>query len=114
MSKHIDTINLKGGDGGNIELNFQNLRKSVLILRAANHDLRRKIIELLQENEKLTVTKIYVALRVEQSVASQHLATLRRVGIVDTTREGKYIHYFLNNERLNKIGEFVDAIAELN
>ncbi len=110
----METICLKGNDQDYIELNYKNLRKSVLILRAANHDLRQKIIDLLQENEKLTVTKIYIALRVEQSVASQHLATLRRVGIVETSREGKYIHYSLNKNRLKNIRQFVDELALMN
>lgn len=110
----MDTISLKGNEKDFIQLDYKNLRKSVLVLRAANHELRQKIIDLLMENEKMTVTKIYIALRVEQSVASQHLATLRRVGIVDTTREGKYIHYHLNKSRLENIGQFVNELADLS
>ena len=43
----------------------------------------------------MTVTDIYVKLRLEQSVASQHLAILRKAGVVQTERDGKFIFYSL-------------------
>ena len=95
----------------NIQLDYAELRKAVLVLRAINHKLRQKIIDLLDENEQLTVTDIYVNLRLEQSVASQHLAILRRAGVVQTTREGKFIHYSLDRERLDQIGKLVEDLA---
>lgn len=102
-------ITNQGSD--NIQLDYAELRKAVLVLRAINHKLRQKIIELLEENEELTVTDIYVTLRLEQSVASQHLAILRRAGVVKTTREGKFIHYSLDRERLDQIGKLVEDLA---
>jgi DNA-binding transcriptional ArsR family regulator len=39
----------------------------------------------------------------EQSVASQHLALLRRAGIVTTRREGKFIFYAVNASRIEEI-----------
>ena len=70
-----ETISLKKG-GKDIQLDYTDLRKAVLVLRAVNHKLRQRIIDLLEENETLTVTDIYIKLRLEQSVASQHLAIL--------------------------------------
>ncbi|MFX5714280.1 metalloregulator ArsR/SmtB family transcription factor, partial [Acinetobacter baumannii] len=66
------------------------------MLRSINHKLRQQIIKLLDEHIKMTVTELYVKLRLEQSVASQHLAILRRAGIVSTSREGKFIYYAVN------------------
>jgi DNA-binding transcriptional ArsR family regulator len=59
----------------------------------------------------MTVTDLYVKLRLEQSVASQHLAILRRVGVVETTRQGKFIHYSLDKNRLEQIARLVDELA---
>jgi DNA-binding transcriptional ArsR family regulator len=59
---------------------------------------------LLDEHQKMTVTEIYVKLRLEQSVASQHLAILRRAGIVSTSRDGKFIFYSVNYNRLAEVG----------
>lgn len=105
-----ETVMLKKGKN-NIQLDYAELRKAVLVLRAVNHKLRQRIIDLLEENESMNVTDIYIKLRLEQSVASQHLAILRRAGIVDTEREGKFINYSLNRERLAQISRLVEELA---
>ena len=76
MRKHKkETYSLQIGKK-DILLNYAELRKAVLVLRAVNHKLRQRIIGLLEENNEMTVTDIYIKLRLEQSVASQHLAIL--------------------------------------
>ncbi len=107
--KH-ESITLKKGDK-EIQLDYTDLRKAVLVLRAVNHKLRQRIIELLEENESMTVTDIYIKLRLEQSVASQHLAILRRAGVVLTERQGKFIFYSLDKDRLNQIMRLVEELA---
>lgn len=97
--------------GKDIHLDYANLRKAVLVLRAVNHKLRQRIIDLLEESDSLTVTDIYIKLRLEQSVASQHLAILRRAGVVTTEREGKFIYYSLDKERLAQISRLVEELA---
>lgn len=89
------------------DIDYHNVRKAALILRALNHTLRQQIVKTIYENKKLTVTELYVKLRLEQSVASQHLAILRNAGIVTTRRDGKFIFYTLNFPRIEAINEFV-------
>ena len=105
-----EVLTLKKGKT-DIPLDYGELRKAVLVLRAINHKLRQRIIDLLEENESMTVTDIYIKLRLEQSVASQHLAILRRAGVVITERQGKFINYSLNKERLTQISRLVDELA---
>lgn len=105
-----ETVVLSQGKS-EIELDYAELRKAVLVLRAVNHKLRQSIIDLLEENEKMTVTDIYIKLRLEQSVASQHLAILRRAGVVATERDGKYIYYALDKERLQQISRLIEELA---
>lgn len=105
-----ETIVLKKGKE-EIQLDYAELRKAVLVLRAINHKLRQRIIDLLEENEKMTVTDIYIKLRLEQSVASQHLAILRRAGVVATERQGKFIFYTLDKDRLSQISKLVEDLA---
>lgn len=93
-----------------VQLDYAELRKAVLVLRAVNHKLRQRIINLLEEYDGMNVTDIFIKLRLEQSVASQHLAILRRAGIVYTQRNGKYIHYHLNKERLTQISRLVEEL----
>ena len=105
-----ETIVLKKGKQ-EIQLDYAELRKAVLVLRAINHKLRQRMIDLLEENEKMTVTDIYIKLRLEQSVASQHLAILRRAGVVATERQGKFIFYSLDKDRLAQISKLVEELA---
>ena len=92
------------------------LRKAGLHFRAINHRLRLKILQLLHENARMTVTSIHKKLRLEQSVASQQLAILRKVGLVHTEREGKWILYSVNYQRLkllNKVAEMLNEQTEI-
>lgn len=93
-----------------VKIDFLNVKKAALILRALNHKLRQQMIQLLDEKQKMTVTELYVQLRLEQSVASQHLAILRRAGVVTTTREGKFIYYSVNHKRLAEIYSYVEQL----
>ena len=79
------------------------LKKAALVFRAINHKLRQQIIKFINQNGKITVTQIYVKLRLEQSVASQHLAILRRAGFVTTERDGKFIYYSVNHSRIAEV-----------
>jgi DNA-binding transcriptional ArsR family regulator len=86
------------------------IRKSALVFRALNHPLRQKILTLLIEKRQLNVTELYESLLLEQSVASQHLAILRRTGFVKTKKEGKYVWYTLQENRLDQIHEVLNIL----
>ena len=95
-----------------VKIDYINVKKAALVLRALNHKLRQQIIKMLDENTKMTVTDLYIQLRLEQSVASQHLAILRRAGIVKTERDGKFIYYKVNEERVIQINQIVDSLLK--
>jgi len=95
-----------------IKLDYSVLKKAVLTLRAINHPLRKEIMSLLEEKQKMTVTELYVKLRIEQSVASQHLAILRRADVLKTSRDGKFIYYSINTERVDEIANLVKLLAQ--
>ena len=88
------------------------LKKAALILRAVNHKLRQQIMKLIHQNGKMTVTEIYVKLRLEQSVASQHLAILRKAGFVNTLRDGKFIYYSVSYARLDQVHSIVHELLK--
>ena len=95
-----------------VELDYSELRRAVLVLRAVNHKLRQSIVDLLEETPRMTVTEIYIKLRLEQSVASQHLAILRKAGVVVTDRDGKFIYYSLDHDRINQISRLIEELAQ--
>jgi DNA-binding transcriptional ArsR family regulator len=93
-----------------LKIDVLQLKKAALVLRAVNHKLRQQMLRLIHQNGKMTVTEIYVKLRLEQSVASQHLAILRKAGFVDTLRDGKFIFYSVSKERLQEAHEFAQQL----
>jgi ArsR family transcriptional regulator, virulence genes transcriptional regulator len=105
-------LNSQAGENAAVKVDFINLKKAAMILRALNHKLRQQIVRMLDEHKRLTVTELYIHLRLEQSVASQHLAILRRAGIVKTERDGKFIHYTINPDRISDIMKTVHLLLD--
>jgi DNA-binding transcriptional ArsR family regulator len=93
------------------DIDFYNFKKAATVLRALNHKLRQQVIKTIQESIRPTVTQIYIKLGVEQSVASQQLAILRRAGIVSTERKGKFIFYAISVSRIRAINTFVKTLV---
>ncbi|MGN6166062.1 MAG: ArsR/SmtB family transcription factor [Flavisolibacter sp.] len=88
------------------------IKKGALVFRAINHPLRRQILEALHQNVRMTVTEIFIKLRLEQSVASQHLAILRRAAMVNTERQGKFIFYSVNYQRIKQVHQIAAEIIK--
>ncbi|MEO6136379.1 MAG: metalloregulator ArsR/SmtB family transcription factor [Ginsengibacter sp.] len=109
-----ETINhseVENSNGPLQESDYLKIKKAALVLRALNHKLRQQIIKTIFEHKRITVTELYVKLRLEQSVASQHLAILRKAEIVSTVREGKFIFYTINEDRIKEINQFVNELV---
>ena len=92
------------------QIDLTQVKKAQMALRALNHKLRQQILTTIEKADVITVTAIYVKLRIEQSVASQHLAILRKARIVNTTRKGKSIYYTVNYNRILQIEKCVGEI----
>jgi len=110
MNNYSLTLNASPETGESFQVDLLNIKKAGLILRAVNHKLRQQILKLIDEHGRMTVTELYVKLRLEQSVASQHLAILRKAGFVKTVRDGKFIFYSVNANRLKDLNKFVDEL----
>lgn len=110
MNNYSLTLNTAPDNGAALKVDLLNVKKAVQILRALNHKLRQQILKLIDEQGKMTVTEIYIKLRLEQSVASQHLAILRKAGFVKTVRDGKFIYYSVSTSRLQELNQFIDQL----
>ena len=82
------------------------------ILHALAHPLRIKIVDYLVAANGVTVLDMQDGLGMEASMLSNHLRVLRQSGIVDTTRDGKYISYQLGAKRLRQIQVAVKTFAD--
>jgi DNA-binding transcriptional ArsR family regulator len=86
------------------------LKKAALVLRAVNHPLRQKMLKSIHQKQAVNVSDLYKALRIEQSVASQHLAILRKAGFVAAERDGRIIYYSVKYDRIK---ELTGHVAEM-
>lgn len=107
----LTLVSKNGSSKSSIRIDYSALKKAAGVLRAVNHKLRQSMIKLLEDHGKMTVTEIYVKLRLEQSVASQHLAILRDAEVVQTERDGKFIYYSLNEDRISELADLVEELA---
>jgi DNA-binding transcriptional ArsR family regulator len=87
--------------------NQQELDTSTELLRAIAHPLRLTILAFIDENKIINVNKIYNTLKLEQSITSQHLRILRNADLVDTKREGKFIYYSVNYDKVEQVNEAI-------
>ena len=71
-------------------------------------ETRLRIIELLGEGEQC-VCDLTDALQCAQSRLSFHLKTLKDAGLVEDRRDGRWIYYSLNPERVEEMQEFIQS-----
>src|SRR2546428_9789451 len=71
------------------------------LFRALADVTRLRILGVLLTGE-VCVCHIHESLKIPQSKASRHLAYLRRSGLVETRRQGLWIHY--------RLGKFADPV----
>jgi ArsR family transcriptional regulator len=76
------------------------------VFKALADSTRLRILGLLLTGE-VCVCHIHESLRISQPKASRHLAYLRKAGLVETRRDGLWIHY-----RLAVVGDAVLATVQ--
>jgi ArsR family transcriptional regulator len=69
------------------------------LFRVLGHPARVRILELLREGER-SVGALQAELRLDSGGTSQHLAALRRIGLVESRREGTSVYYRVDDERV--------------
>lgn len=69
------------------------------LFRVLGHPARVRILELLREGE-CSVGELQAELDLDSSGTSQHLAALRRIGLVSARREGTSVFYSVEDERV--------------
>lgn len=79
--------------------------------KAISSPKRLELIELLAQGEK-TVELLAEQARIDTRLASAHLRTLREARLVETRREGKFIHYRLSGPDVARLWINVREVAE--
>ncbi|MBC7412092.1 MAG: helix-turn-helix transcriptional regulator [Bacteroidia bacterium] len=74
------------------------------------HPERLAIVKLIEQQKTLTVTEIYVRLKLEQPIASHHLTILKTAGVLNGKKDGKTTNYTLSSA---KVGSLLTAVYKL-
>jgi ArsR family transcriptional regulator len=72
--------------------------------RVLGHPVRVRILELLRDGDR-TVSELRESIDIDSSSASQHLAALRRLGLVEATREGTSVRYAVRDAQIFELLE---------
>jgi DNA-binding transcriptional ArsR family regulator len=72
--------------------------------RTLGHPVRVRVVELLRDGE-MTVGDIQAELGIDSSGTSQHLAAMRRQGILEARKEGTSVHYRVRDPRIFQLLE---------
>ena len=69
------------------------------LFRVLGHPARVRILELLHDGER-SVGALQAELELDSGGTSQHLAALRRIGLVESRREGTSVFYRVDDEQV--------------
>ena len=69
------------------------------LFRVLGHPARVRILELLRDSER-SVGALQAELELDSGAASQQLAALRGIGVVQARREGTSVYYRVDDKRV--------------
>lgn len=81
------------------------------VFKAFCDENRLKILDLLRPGE-LCACKLLEALDISQSTLSHHMQILCGAGVVTGRREGKWTHYTLDPEGIQRAGRLLEKLAD--
>jgi DNA-binding transcriptional ArsR family regulator len=89
-------------DAETLEMMKDNAGKAAQLMKALGNESRLLILCYL-DGKELSVTALNNCLDLSQSALSQHLAVLRKDGLVKTRRESQTIYYSLQGDTAKRI-----------
>jgi ArsR family transcriptional regulator len=100
----------------NREKLLENAGEQAVVFSALADPTRLKLVRLLcrqRDPDALCVNALAALLGVTQSAVSQHLRVLRTTGLVKGERRGYHIHYFVNQDVLEKCRRLASAALSM-
>ena len=86
-----------------------NSEKIAVIFKAFCDENRIEILNLLTDGEKCAC-KLLEAINITQPTLSHHMKILLDSGIVNGRKEGKWMHYSISEEGLQKAQKYLDFL----
>lgn len=107
IARNVDDLadRIRAADG------WDHDRPDVSALRALADETRLTVVRALAHEEELCACKLLDRLHVRQSTLSHHMKVLVDAGLVHQRRDGRWMHYRIDSDRLAALGESVTALG---
>ena len=81
----------------------EKLVSAVNMLKVIAHPVRLSIVDLLTENESMTILEIQEALNLEQAIASQQITLMEDKGVLNSEKVGRNKYVSLRFPKMKNI-----------
>ena len=88
---------------------MEKIKELAEIFKALSDPNRLRILKLLIKHNCLCVNALSKELNISQSAVSQHLKILRQAEVVQSSKQGFFVHYTINQ---NAIDRYKDMVLE--
>ena len=89
------------------------MKVAAQIFKALGDETQMRLMALLVGGQELCVCDIMTALELPQSTVSRHLSYLRNSGLVDDRRQGVWMYYTINRERIEHSATIFDLLSAM-
>lgn len=91
----------------------ENFYQRALELKALSDPNRLVILDCLKEGERCAC-KILEQLKISQPTLSHHMRILCQLDLVRCRRDGKWIHYSLNQAKFQELKEMMESFSVIH
>lgn len=84
-----------------------NKTEASALFKVLSDESRVKICTMLYHNDSLCACNLLDMVDCKQATLSHHMKVLSSSGLVQATKEGKWMHYKLNKELLDELMAFI-------
>ena len=81
------------------------------LFKALGDPIRLRLLSMIASTAEVCVCDLTDAFEVTGATISHHLRVLREAGLVDTRREGTWVHYRIRGEALGLLGNLLTTTA---
>lgn len=80
------------------------------LFKALADENRIEIVKTIAKTPGVTANALLRSLNIAQSTLSHHMSVLREAKIINVIREGKWSHYYINLEAVDRIDRFANGL----
>ncbi len=93
-----------------LPIDFKKAKTAQKTVRAIAHPLRLEILSYIDQKKTTVVGHIYLDIKMDQSICSQHLKILRDADLVIVQRDGRNKMYSINYDKVSHINEIIQKL----